>query len=72
MIKPTKDSVLRDFEQRMITILAMRLMGMKSDELKAFNYKNDDMPILDISLDNHTESIRLTIKAEWIPREDAT
>lgn len=68
--KPTRDSVLRDFEQRIATLVATRLMNMKSSELKQMNFKKDDMPMIDISLDEYKEAIRITIKAEWIPVED--
>ena len=66
----TKTQMLRDLEHKIERWLVRRLMG--AEGLKRMVYHADDSPHIDINLDDYPQSIRVTIRAEWIDRKDAT
>jgi hypothetical protein len=69
MSEPSREDVLRRYEDLVIRIFFERVTGYKY--LKEASYQNDGVSEAVITVEGFDESIKITVKAEWVTGDSA-
>lgn len=67
MTKPTRESVLREYEDTFVRLIQHALSNVDGYTLQEGHYKHDGIPEIVIRIRGFTEAVRVVVKAEWVP-----